>query len=226
MTEGKIKAPYPSPLPQSVLSFPPQPHQTLTHLWALTAPVPQPPCPFQKKMPKDPTSPPRSHLWVLPLSTPAHLRAQTRGHPGSPLLGGRAEQGRDGGWQRVLAAVPRACPHLSGASQLHSPPCQRRVIRLSFLKGSHPSGRFSILTTRFSYSLRAEPGARGFDGLSYPLTALLDEFCEEKLEHQRLLAGGTITSAQRHVCSSLTLLFSPQPPSSPFHPHTKITRKL
>ena len=74
--------------------------------------------------------------------------------------------------QRVLAAVPRDCPHLAGASQLHSPPSQRGGYQAELLKGSHPTGRLS-------YSLRAEPGARGLDGLSYPLAAVLDEFCEE-----------------------------------------------
>lgn len=92
--------------------------------------------------------------------------------PETPSSTARLTMAGDAGRQRVLAAVPRDCPHLAGASQLHSRLSQREGYQAELLKGSQPTGRVS-------YSLRAEPGAGGLDTLSYPLAAVLDELCEE-----------------------------------------------
>lgn len=59
----------------------------------------------------------------------------------------------DVGRQQELAAVPRDCPHLAGASQLHSPPRQGGGYRAELLKGSHPAGAFR---THYEQSLEPE----------------------------------------------------------------------
>lgn len=122
MTEGKIKAPYPSPLPQSVLSFPPQPHQTLTHLWALTAPVPQPPCPFQKRCPKIPPAPPDLTCGCSP-SPPLHISVHRPAAIPDPLcsVAGLSRAGMAGGsgcW-RLSPGPAHICP--VPASSIHRP---------------------------------------------------------------------------------------------------------
>lgn len=126
-----------------------------------------------KKGVQRPYQPP--HISPVGAPTPCpHTALGTDPQPSqrSPSCAARLSMAGAAGQQQILAAVPRDCSQLPGASQLHPPLSQRRGYRAELLKGSHPTGRVS-------YSLRAEPGAGGLDGLFYPLPAVLDEFCEE-----------------------------------------------
>lgn len=129
-------------------------------------PVPQPP--WYKRGPEDPASPPGSHLRAMPLTTPTHRSTAIPEPPGPAAGGTRPEMP---GWQRALAAAPGTA-HIwpVPASSIHRRAGQRGA---GLLKGSQP------LAGGLQYSLRAEPGAGRLDGLSYPLTAVLDKFCGE-----------------------------------------------
>ena len=155
--DRKKKALYPSPLPRRALSIPPQPHQALIHCreaQRLLSSSPPLPCPFQKGKPRRSHQPPQiSPVGAPPLQPHAQPGTDPRPSP-SPLLHSRAGHDRDAGQQRVLAAVPGDCPHLPGASQLHSQPSQPGGHRAELLKGSHPTGGF-----RTHYEQSREPEA-------------------------------------------------------------------
>lgn len=168
MTEGKkpnnhqqqktqlLPCPLPAPPPRNLCAFPLSPTRvsyTARRLRRLSSPQPPSTPPLQKRGPKLPPASTTSHLWVLPLSAPVHCQAQTHGHPRAPLLHGRADHGRRCRTAAGAGGCPRDCPHLAGASQLHSPPSQRRGYQAEFLKGSHPLGGFH---THYEQSLEPE----------------------------------------------------------------------
>lgn len=130
MMRKKKRTLYPSSLPQRSLSIPPQPHQALIHhREALKAPIPPATlCPApSKRGPQRPHQPPPHLTCGCSPSPPPHTaRHRPTAIPEPPSSMARLTMAGDAGQQRVLAAVPGDCPHLAGASQLHSPPSSRR----------------------------------------------------------------------------------------------------
>lgn len=137
MTEERKKLcillPCPRELCPSPTSAPPSSHTSQGGFEGPCPPQPPSALPLPKKgAQRCHQPPPDLTCGCSPSLSPRTARQRPTAIPEPPCSPAGLTMAGDAGRQRVLAAVPRDCPHLAGASQLHSPPSQPGVIRMSF----------------------------------------------------------------------------------------------